>query len=270
MTVVRLPDDVIGGLPEWRGASWTRLAGGLTNRAWRLEKAGRKAVLKIDDEPRKPPYNTRLAEATVQSVAARAGLANRVLFADEQVYLTEYIEGTVWELNCLDKGDNIEQVAGALRRLHALPLSGRSFDAVVAANKYVPKIGNPDENLLGVCLDMIKSMRRPHNLRFCHNDLVVENIVATPKLKFLDWEYACDNDPLFDLATIIEHHELREEQAQLLLNAYFDGSGEHWRPKLAEQRRLYLALLWLWLAARPDSSKQDLHAVAKRLTTSCS
>lgn len=270
MSVARSPENVIERLPEWRGASWKELEGGLTNRAWKLEKAGRKAVLKIDDEPRKPPYNARPGEAAVQSVAARAGLAGRVLFADKQVYLTEYIEGTVWEANSLDEGDNIEQVAVALRRLHSLPLSGRSFDAKVAAKRYAQKIDSPDKKLVAECVDITRRMRLPHNLCCCHNDLVAENIIATPELRFLDWEYACDNDPLFDLATIIEHHELDEEHSQLLLHAYFDGSGEHWRPKLALQQRLYLALLWLWLASRPDSSRQDLDAVARRLTTSCS
>jgi len=270
MTVPILPGDVIGELPEWRGATLTELSGGLTNRTWQLEKEGRKAVLKIDDEPRKAPYNTRLQEATVQSNAARAGLAADVLFANTQVYLTAYVEGTVWNPAWLHKEGKIEQLASALRRLHSLPLSGRSFNAIGAAKGYSQSIENQDKNLVAVCLALIKNTRLPNYLCSCHNDLVAENIITTPELRFLDWEYACDNDPMFDLATIVEHHELSEGQALALLDAYFDGSGERWRTKLAEQQRLYLALSWLWLASRPDSSDKALRQLAGRLTTSCS
>jgi len=270
MTLERSPDDVISDLPDWRGATWAELDGGLTNRSWLLEKDGRKAVLKIDDEPRTAPYNTRPAEAAVQTLAAQAGLANAVLFSGRQVYLTEYIDGAAWNPGILDQDGKIEQLASALRRLHALPLSGRSFNALGAAKQYVPSIENPDKQLVSVCLDVIRKTRLPNNLCCCHNDLVAENIIMTPKLKFLDWEYACDNDPMFDLATIVEHHELSDAAAQKLLHAYFDGAGERWRTKLAEQQRLYLALHCLWLASRPDSSDKAVGRLAERLATSCS
>jgi len=270
MTVARSPDDVLNDLPEWRGASCTELAGGLTNRSWLLQQGGRKAVLKVDDQPRQAPFNTRLAEAAVQSAAAHAGLANNVLFADSQVYLTEYVEGAVWDPACLGQDGKIEQLAAALRRLHSLPRSGRPFDAIGAAKLYVQEISNPDKKLVALCKDVIRNIRLPNYLCCCHNDLVAENIIATPELKFLDWEYACDNDPMFDLATVVEHHELSEAQAQKLLDAYFGAAGERWRTKLAEQQRLYLALLWLWLSSKPDSPDRAIRRLAERLTTSCS
>ncbi len=266
----RSPDNVIGDLPDWRGATWAELTGGLTNRSWLLEKDGRKAVLKIDDEPRTAPYNTRPAEAAVQTAAENAGLANAVLFSDRQVYLTEYVDGAAWDPGRLDRDGKIEQLASALRRLHALPQSGRSFNAPGAAKKYVLSIENPDKALVSVCLDIVRKTRLPNYLCCCHNDLVAENIITTPELKFLDWEYACDNDPMFDLATIVEHHELSETVAQKLLDAYFDGAGDRWQTRLAEQQRLYLALYWLWLASRPYSSDKAVRRLAERLATSCS
>jgi thiamine kinase-like enzyme len=190
----------------------------------------RKAVLKIDEQPRSEPFNSRPAEASIQSIAASQGLAGAVLHVDEQVLLCEFLEGQVWKPQHLERDENIELVATTLRRLHALPLTGRSFDSTVAAAH---------------CTRVIESMRLPHKLCCCHNDLVAENIVTAPGMMFLDWEYACDNDPLFDLATVVEHHDLGEETAFRLLDAYFDGDGARWRPKLREQQDLYLALYWL-------------------------
>jgi len=89
-------------------------------------------------------------------------------------------------------------------------------------------------------------------------------------LMFLDWEYACDNDPFFDLATVVEHHELRDSQVTILLDTYFGGDSDRWRKNLEKHRKLYLALLCLWMASRTDSDSVALDNVVERLATSCS
>jgi thiamine kinase-like enzyme len=78
----------------------------------------------------------------------------------------------------------------------------------------------------------------------------VANILNTPETRFLDWEYACDNDPFFDLATIVAHHDLSEAQRNTLLDAYFDGNGARWHEQLARQSDVYAALLYLWEQSR--------------------
>lgn len=270
MNIRRQAEQAVRNLPDWRDATWTELTGGLTNRAWLLEWDGRRAVLKFDDRPRVAPLNTRHEEAAVQSAAALDGLAGSVILADDQVYLTEYIDGDVWQPSFLDQQARIEQLAASLRRLHALPRTGRSFDATGAARQYADAILAPEREVVSLSLDVVRAARLPNYLCCCHNDLVAENIVTTPELRFIDWEYACDNDPMFDLATIVEHHLLSETSAIALLEAYFEGSAEQWREPLADQQRLYLALYYLWMASRPDSSRKSLAHLGDRLTTSCS
>jgi len=246
------------------------VAYGLTNETWLLQKGDRKAVLKIDEQLRHVPYNSRLDEAAVQSVAAEAGLASNVLFVDDRILLTEYVEGSPWNPDDLNRDERIDQLATALRRLHTLPSTGRTFDALAAAIQYEMTVEYPDKQPVSICMDVIKNTQQPNVLCFSHNDLVAGNIISTPALKFIDWEFACDNNPMFDLATVVEHHELSEGQAQSLLEKYFGGSAERWYPQLVEQQRLYLALYWLWLASRPDSSNRALKRLAERVTTSCS
>jgi len=264
------PQEVLARIPGWERAECSELHGGLTNRTWLASvdgrRAVRRAVLKIDAAPRGAPYNSRLAEKTIQTTAAGSGLANRVLYAEACAYLTEYIEGNVWQLSCLDKDENLDSLAKALRKLHALPLTRRSFDALDAARRYSGKIdvGKPD--IAEHCLKIVKKMHAPHNLCCCHNDLVVGNIITTPDVHFLDWEYACDNDPLFDLATIVAHHELTPDRANILLDCYFDGDGKRWREKLRQQEMLYNALVWLWYASQPDLDPSSLIAFEARLT----
>ena len=244
------PETVLASLPGWAGAAIDELGGGLTNRTWLIEKDGRKAVLKIDDGIRGAPYNTRSDEASIQSTAAQHGLANPVIHASERVLLTEYAEGVVWSGDCLEDDGNIERLAVALRRLHSLPLTGRTFDAAGAARDYARRIANPDAQRVSDCLRTVESGPRPLNLCFCHNDLVAGNIVNVPQTRFLDWEYACDNDPFFDLATVAAHHDLNARQRGVLLDAYFEGRGARWRGQLARQAAVYEALSYLWQASR--------------------
>lgn len=264
------PRKVLAGIPDWKGASIERLCGGFTNTTYRLTKGDKRAVLKLDVLARDETLNSRHAEAQVQNTAAKAGLAPAVIYTNERMYLGEYVEGTAWHASCLGKDSNLELVARALKKLHALPLTGRSFDARIAARRYVERIVGLDSQIVDQCTRIIENMRLPQNLCCCHNDLVAENMITTPELVFIDWEYACDNDPFFDLATVVEHHGLSDAQASLLLDVYFDGDGERWRENLEKQRKLYLALLCLWLASRAGSDPSDIQSVVNRLTTSCS
>jgi thiamine kinase-like enzyme len=251
MSHERTPESVFSELPGWEAATYRELTGGRTNRTLLVEANDRRrAVLKIDQRLRAAPFNTRHREAQIQNTAVAAGLANKVLFVADTVLMTEYIDGVVWSLDCLEDNAYLDNLAAALRRLHSLPLTGRTFDAMGAAREYIRRIENGDEREIAECLQKIKAGPLPHNLCCCHNDLVVANIINTPEVRFLDWEYACDNDPFFDLATVVAHHKLSPAQSDYLLNAYFEGDGKRWREQLARQASVYEALLWLWEASR--------------------
>lgn len=250
MSARQTPGSVLATLAGWEKATFSELSGGLTNRTWLVTADGRRAVLKIDDAPRSAPYNSRRHEAQIQANAAENGLANPVLHVSETVYMTEYLEGDVWSGDSLVDDTNLTELARALRKLHSLPLTGRTFDALSAARVYAEDVPTAEREMMRDCLHVIESLPRPRNLCCCHNDLVSANVIATPGIRFLDWEYACDNDPFFDVATVVAHHRLSEERANFLLDAYFDGDGRRWREHLAMQVRFYDALLWLWLQSR--------------------
>ena len=99
-------------------------------------------------------------------------------------------------------------------------------------------------------LAAVNAMPATEGLHCCHNDLVAENIVDASGLHFLDWEYACDNDPRFDLAVVIAHHDLTESQQARLLAAYHGGDGSQYRQELEPFLAGYEALRWLWEVAR--------------------
>ena len=251
------PAEVLAAIPGWRGASFRKLPGGLTNRTLFVEKDGRRAVLKIDPAPRMPPYNPRRDEAGIQERAAAIGRANGVLYVDDTVLLAEWADGEVWTRDHFDEDDNLGFLAHALRDVHGLPPTGRVFDLRAAAHQYARQLNAADLHDAESHLGLIESMPGPTNLCCCHNDLVVENIITTPRVRFLDWEYACDNDPLFDLAIVVAHHGLSGRQAGVLLDAYFDGDGKRWSEQLATQMRLYDALYRLWAGANASPAQDE-------------
>jgi len=239
-------------IPGWAGGRLARLDGGAVNDTWLVDAGGRRAVLRLDVEPRQLPLNSRRDEAVVQRAAAAAGLATDVLHVEDGIYLAAFAAGTVWTAKWLADPERLTALGRRLRELHSLPLTGRTFDAIAAAELYVRRLQQRDIDRAEAerRLATIRAHRAPANLCCCHNDLVAENIVSQESIVFIDWDYACDNDPFFDLATVIEHHHLSERSARVLLDAYFDGHGDTWLPQLDRMRELYAALAWLWEASR--------------------
>lgn len=238
-------------IPGWQNARLRPLTGGLTGHTWLAEKGTERAVLKADATVRSLPFRDRNAEAGIQQVAAQHGLAGAVLYSSPTVLLTEFVAGNIWQAADLATAENLHALGQTLAHVHALPPSGVRFDAPAAAKSYAARIGaQVDSTLVENHVDIVcrTVMREP--LRLCHNDLVVENIVATPSLKLLDWEYAADNDPLFDIAVVVAHHKLNDARSLQLLSAWSGGDGREFVGPLHEQVKMYRSLCWLWEAAR--------------------
>ena len=100
------------------------------------------------------------------------------------------------------------------------------------------------------CVDVISSVPAAGQLVCCHNDIVADNIISSQPLKLIDWEYASDNEPFFDLASIICFHNLDESKSHVLLDAYSGGANAELRERLIDQMRVFDAIQWLWLASR--------------------
>ena len=242
--------DVLAGIPGWEHSAVTDLDGGITNATLLVDNGTERAVLKLDAEPRRAPFNTRVEEARIQALAATRGLANGVLFSTDTVLLTQYVDGEVWTRAAFDDPERLTAFAQILREVHALPRSGRVFDAPAAARDYAQIIVDIGSATMREPLDVVENTPPPPRLRLCHNDLVAENVLSTPAIRLLDWEYACDNDPFFDLATIVAHHDLGEPEASLFLDAYCGGASDDDRQRLVTYCKVYESLLWLWEEAQ--------------------
>ena len=263
MSSVLSPIEALSRIPGWGDCAPTlrELRGGLTNRTYRVERDGGSFILRLDSEHTRLFGLDRACEQAILDQAAEQGLAPRVVFADADagVLLSQYVAGSNWSVRDLERDSNLERLAELLRRVHALPQCGKSFDANRIARRYCENLSShPDLHTYGIrCLKVIAENASTATPRCCHNDVVAENIVASPELILLDWEYACDNDELFDLASTIAYHDLSEAQAGVLLSAYAGGTDPARTEALRRQTCLFDALQWLWLANRQSITQSD-------------
>ena len=254
MSDPREPAELLRGIPGWRDrrASITPNPGGLNNRSFRVETAGKCYVLRVVPELSDACLRDHELELRVQQLASARGLAARIVFADpgSGIMLSEYLPGRALAASDLADRRTLADLAGLLRRLHRLPRCGVSFEPAAVASAYFAGLGDTADPTAERCRRIVASAPTPTRLRCCHNDVTAENVIRNDGLKLIDFEYARDNEPLFDLAGLIGWHNLDDRSAQCLLEHYAGGTSAEEGERLSEQRRLFDAIQYLWLAAR--------------------
>jgi thiamine kinase-like enzyme len=257
MSGVAAAKDALALVPGWDpgAAQICELDGGLVNRSFLVRYDGDEYVLRIGSPSTATLVGVETScERLIQQAAAAVGLAPDVVFADEEagIYLTRYLPGRAWRAEDLDEPENLEILAALLRHVHALPACGRTLDLVAAGDRYAGSIASArgDQQFAAHCVKAIRAIPDGDARTCCHNDVVAGNIIENERLRLIDWEFAGDNDPLFDLASLIGFHDLGDRRSDILLSAYAGGSHRAARERLAELVRAYDALQWLWFSAR--------------------
>lgn len=244
------PAAVLAAIPGFAGAAVKeQLADGPTNLSVRVEQGGRAFVLRLDKPDASRLGLDREAELVVIEAIAKAGLGVKPVHFDAGggICLRPYIAGRTWTRAALSNEGSLERLAELLRALHALPPVGAEFKPLLAAGRYARQLGTTEAgNLFGQVASAYALIERGQPV-LCHNDLVCQNILEGEELTLIDWEYAGIGDPFFDLAVVVQHHELEEPLARKFLAAYLrhePSQGES--DRLAKQCRFYQALLKLW------------------------
>jgi thiamine kinase-like enzyme len=241
-----------------------RLAG-LTNRNYKITVTDGKAlgtqayVLRIPGAGT-ADYIDRKAEKRNAEAAARAGVNAPVLFFDEAdgLQLTGFVEGAV--TMSAERFKDLSACGRAARAFRQMHRSGEVF-----ASRF--ELFQMMDNYLGLLRG--KGARIPDGyaqvqkeaeavraalaknsvpLAPCHCDPLAENFLDTgARMVIVDWEYAGNNDPMWDLGDLSVEASFGPDQDASLLEAYFDG-----RPPAFDVGRMVMYkamcdLLWtLW------------------------
>jgi thiamine kinase-like enzyme len=242
----------------------TRLTGGLSNQAWRVEQGGQTWYARLGYADAGRLGVNRHSECALLAVVAAAGFAPDVLACDPPTGLlvTRYIEGRTWQASDAGEPRNLSRIGSLLARLHTMPP-----EAGISAVSYAEQARRlacaiPDSDATAAALRRRADQafecieRRKARRALCHHDLHHLNVVDTgARLWLVDWEYGGVGDPLFDLAGFLALHELGAAETDLLLGAYGNGAPVDLEV-LAEARWAFDYVQWLWyrscLGSRPD------------------
>lgn len=235
-------------------AEVTVLIGGANNRNFVVEASGGKYALRVANPQNERFAVDRASAIKAQRAAAAGGLAPYVFatrLPDGHI-LSEFVEGgTLLDTEQLTDPDVLRLGGAALKRLHGLPASIRSyspFDDIRLWAKLARADGTelPDDlpELLRAA-DLIEQLLVDADLPavFCHNDTVPQNIIRFgSELRLVDWDYAGLGWACFELASFCATAELDPDQMETFLTAY--------DPHIASDQRSRVELLGLVAAIR--------------------
>lgn len=248
-----------------------RLHRAITKESYLAERRGERFVLRIDGPGALHLGLDRRAEARILRLVHTAGVGPELVaasFRAPAVLLLRYLPGRAWTGADLSDRQRLGQLAGLLRRVHAIRVPGPplDFDAVGKRYQRLARARSGPSRDPGLGLKPLPpgpverlSWERPQPrpevgdevppttaVSLCHHDPIAPNIIGLRTPRLIDWEYAAGGDPLFDLAAVIGHHRLRASAAQYFLQAYFGSAATVPRQPLAEQGRRYARIVRLW------------------------
>lgn len=245
-----------------------RLSGGSTNESYLLEADGHKLVMRLNTKATSLFGLDREAELIAMTNAA--DLAPAVIYCSNEFLVTEYLQGRHWTKDEVSNSARSVRLAALIKAIHALPRTQYVLDIVDRCNHYwaaietlAVEVPRDLSHLRSRLERKISSWQLPaEQLRPCHNDLVLDNIIDTAEgLKLIDWEYAAMGDPYFDLAVLIEYSNLSASASRALVANYTEVPDQS---RLSQNRLTfkYVDILWQLIHA---AARHKTPNVAKKL-----
>ena len=236
---------------------------GLTNQSFKLITRKHAYVLRINAKHTDSFKIDRNQELIILENAITAGIAPEIIFKDSEnsILVTLFIDKEPWVEKDLYDRKKLKLLAQLFRKIHSLPKTGFSFEPEVIADNYFSNLQSRPEyvDFGKKCVAFIEQYGSIEAQCCCHNDVVASNIIGFKPLFIIDWEYASDNNPMFDIASLSCCHRLKRSLEQAILDEYYDGHKNEQYEELLMQKRLYDAIYWLWLASRHIVSPDVTH-----------
>lgn len=267
-----------------RNAITSERLGGLTNRNYKIDCPVGSFVLRLPGEGT-DDYIDRKVEEHNARVADAAGVNAEVMFFDpaDGTMVSRYVEGSVTldEAGFKDLGA-VARASVAFRRLHDWPAAFETrFDLFEKIDEYlalVDKLGAPVPNGYGEVqakAEAVRTALESHTLPLapCHCDPLAENFLDTGERIFIiDYEYAGNNDPMWDLGDLSVEAVFDDNQEQVMLEAYFGGPPPGFEVGRMVMYKAMCDLLWtLWgvIQVANDNPADDFEAYATTRLERC-
>jgi thiamine kinase-like enzyme len=236
----------------------SRLAG-LTNVNYRVEVDGESFVLRVPGAGTSE-YIDRRAEEAAARAAADAGVNAEVVFFDavDGLMVTRFVEGAAtMDAERFRDLAAVGRAGRVLRRLHGesaafatnfelFPMID-AYKALLAEKGATLPAGYDDvQSRAGMVRAALEA--RPAPLSACHCDPLCENFLDTgDRMYLIDYEYAGNNDPMWDLGDLSVEGRFDAVQDDALLRSYFAGEPPRDQVGRMVAYKALCDLLWtLW------------------------
>lgn len=214
----------IAALPLWQGRPEIEpVAAGRTNRNFTVRDGDRRYFARVGLEI--PQHGiSRAAERRCAALAAGAGIAPEIVYAQDGIMITALVPGETLDIASAQDARVMTGIASLLRRLHAIAKQQDlpTFCPVAVTQRYLSFL--PDSALpmrrgrIAACLALLPSLPAQCLI---HADLIPENFIRDgDRLWLVDWEYAGNGVPATDLAMVISNFGLANGMADAFLHAY--------------------------------------------------
>jgi thiamine kinase-like enzyme len=248
-------DDVLALVPELQGEREVEpLAGGLTNTNYRVTTPDGCYVVRISGKDTGLLAIDRANEIHNTIAAAETGVGATVVAAlpEHDALVLEFLEGEVMDAEKLRRGDRLEAIASACRRLHGGRRFLQDFDMFAIQRGYVQVVQERGFRLPDRYLEFEPRVHEvEHAMRMrseatvpCNNDLLAENFIEVGgAMRLIDYEYSGNNEPSFELGNVWSESNLSLAQLDELVAHYY---GRPLRNKVARARLWGLMSKYGW------------------------
>ncbi|WP_164479093.1 choline/ethanolamine kinase family protein [Nakamurella antarctica] len=250
------------------GREISPLPGGLTNQNYRVTTRNASYVARVSSPQTELLSIDRQSEYENSKAAAAADVAPEVVgyLPGQGLLVIRWIEGHTLTDADIGRPEMLARIANACQRLHAGPRFTGTFDMFSLQRSYLQLVQHRGFRLPDRYMEFTPHVNRiwqslnarPVATVPCHNDLLAANFIDDgTKLWLIDYEYAGNNDPCFELGNIWSEANLDEASLIQLVTDYFGG---HHPVKIARARLQALMAKYgwmLWASIQDSTSEMD-------------
>ena len=242
------------------------LDGGYTNRNYSVEIAGEMFALRVGGDNAAMLGIDRNREREILARVSAEGLCPEVVafMLPEGHMVSRFVEGVKWEPEEFRSEPAFRETARILRSLHQIEPVGSGFspyDDIRSRIETARKQKNPLPDELPEYLselDRIEDARTrtlAGTVCLCHNDPFATNFLHNGTVWLLDWEYAGDGDPLYDVASTCLGCDT--ESTRLFLEYYHPPATDEMLTAIEDQR--YVVRFWngMWALLQRETAQAN-------------
>ncbi len=240
MEITRLHNEALTALSSIEGFSQldphsitSQRLGGLTNRNYRIDCEHGRYVLRLAGDGTNQ-YIDRKTEYYNASIASEAGVNAEIIYFndDDGTMVCRYIDQAVTlDIEKFRDAGVLARTGRAFRQLHDCQKAFRGqFELFQQIDQYRAVLNKLNAELPAGYEDIqhdaerVRDVLSLHTLPNtpCHCDPMVENCIDDgERVYIIDFEYAGNNDPMWDLGDLSVEGHFSDEQDNRLMTAYF-------------------------------------------------